>query len=570
MPRLSAQRKALVLGTDVRSLTAVIRSLGRRNVQVHIAGHPPNSPAARSRFVARSYTIPDFTDNDDQWLTAIAGLMRRERFDLVIACSDPFQIPLQRHRRELEPLGRIYLLPDEVFLTVNDKIAMNDLARSTGVRVPKEKVVCSLSETSELRQQFRLPIVLKPRFSFDLQNVGQRQTVSKAYSWQEFESTLSQMVPKGPVTVQENFVGRGIGLEFLLNAGRPLLEFQHERLHEPLLGGGSSYRQGVAIDPALREAALALLGQLRYTGVAMVEFKVNLQTGDWVFIEVNGRFWGSLPLAVASGADFPLALFEFLVDGRTNFPQKYRQGLCCRYWSGDYFWQIDNLRADRTDPTLMTSPLTRVLAETFVNFCTMRERSDMFSLDDPLPGLAELAQLASSIGRAVKRRVKSRWLHTYLIRRRTRDRARRAFKDAKSLLFVCKGNICRSAFAHYAAEQIFGAGKEVLSAGYYPETGRPSPADAVAAAAKFSVDLSGHRSVQLTEQLVRRADAIFVFDYANHERLHSDFKAIRGKLHVLGTLCPNGPVWIADPYGQKAGDFVETFERITQALRAGT
>ena len=58
---------------------------------------------------------------------------------------------------------------------------------------------------------------------------------------------------------------------------------------------------------------------LRYTGVAMVEFKVNAKTGEFVLIEINGRFWGSLPLAVAAGANFPLWLYQMWVENREDF-----------------------------------------------------------------------------------------------------------------------------------------------------------------------------------------------------------------------------------------------------------
>ena len=57
----------------------------------------------------------------------------------------------------------------------------------------------------------------------------------------------------------------------------------------------------------IRDAALALLKKLNWHGVAMVEFRQR-PNGDPVFLEVNGRFWNSLPLACYAGADFPAML----------------------------------------------------------------------------------------------------------------------------------------------------------------------------------------------------------------------------------------------------------------------
>jgi hypothetical protein len=135
----------------------------------------------------------------------------------------------------------------------------------------------------------------------------------------------------------------------------------------------------------------------------MAEFKVDPAHGRWVFIEVNARFWGSLPLAVAAGANFPLALYQFLVEGRTSFPHGYRKGLYCRNLSLDLEWQLANLGADRTDPTLATAPLARVVLETLANLVLLRERSDTFTLDDLRPGFAELRQLGGRLGSRLTR-----------------------------------------------------------------------------------------------------------------------------------------------------------------------
>jgi protein-tyrosine-phosphatase/predicted ATP-grasp superfamily ATP-dependent carboligase len=564
------RRKVLVLGgDDIRPVIGVVRSLGRGQVEVHLAWISDTACLAQSsKYVRRIHALPEYSDTDEGWKSALATLMQHEKFDLVIPCSDPVAIPLQLHRRDLEPFGRIYLLNDEVFRIVSDKLAVNAIARAENVNVPREWVLNDRDEADEIRQILRLPIVLKPQYSFDNIAVGKRQKVRKVYRWKDLDPILEGMLKQGPVAVQENFIGQGVGVELLLHKGQPLLEFQHVRVHEPLMGGGSYYRQGVAVTPALREAALTILRPLKYTGVAMVEFKVDPSTGNWVFIEVNGRFWGSLPLAIASGADFPLALFHLLVDGRTEFRRRRpREGLCCRYLSGDLRWQVANVRADRKDPTLATRPLTTVVGETVGNLLTLRERSDTLTLDDPRPGLVELCWLVSMGLSAIGRRFRRKWLRFPFSRWLLRLRATHALKNAKTVLFVCKGNICRSPFAQRVAEQLFFEGRTCWSAGYYDIDGRSSPEVAVRAAASMGVDLSSHRSVRLTETYVRDADAIFVFDLENYERLRTEYSC-RGKLHFVGSLSPTGHLWIEDPDGEDLDCFKCTYERIRAAIEA--
>ena len=114
----------------------------------------------------------------------------------------------------------------------------------------------------------------------------------------------------------------------------------------------------------------------------MVEFKVNPETGEWVFIEVNGRFWGSLPLAVAAGADFPLALFELLAEGRRDFSRAHQVGLRCRNWRADIWWLADNLRSRRKGSNSSSVSLWKVVREALVGLVTLQERSDILMLEN--------------------------------------------------------------------------------------------------------------------------------------------------------------------------------------------
>lgn len=561
-------RKALVLGDGTRSFLSVIRSLGRGGVEVHVAWHSADSAALRSRYITAAHELPSHRPDDGGWKAALIDLMERERFDLVLPCTDPALIPLQEHRSDLEPHGRIYLLNDEAFAITSDKFRTNALARAAGVRVPREVVVTRLEEAGRVRSVLSPPVVLKPQSSHDPRRVGPRREVRKAYSWDEFENHLAAMIGAGPVAVQENLPGVGVGVELLLKDGRPLLEFQHVRLHEPLHGGGSSYRMGHPVTPALRQAALAILGPLLYTGVAMAEFKVDPATGDWALIEVNGRFWGSLPLAIASGVDFPMALFQLLVEGRAEFPRGYRTGLCCRNWSADLWWQWANLRADRSDPYLATRPLGRVALETCRNLLSLRERSDTLTRDDPAPGLAEVHELAGEAIRTVRRKFVLRRLNTVAARRRQQRHARAALAGAGSILFVCHGNICRSPFAAELARGHLPTARLIRSAGYFPRAGRSSPDVATEAATRWGVDLSCHRSATLSAELVREFDAIFVFDFENYERLMSVYGAPPGRVHFLGALRPEGPLLIDDPFGGGPADFERVYAQIADAIRS--
>jgi len=556
--------KALILGEDTRSFLTVVRSLGRQGVKVHVGWCTTGAPELRSRYITKIHCLPLYHPRDNSWKQALLDLMKEEKFDLTLATNDRTILPLQKHRDELNQHGRFYLLDVRAFEIGFNKEKANELARSLEIPLPKECKISSLDKGLALADEFGLPLVLKPTSSFTLRRLEEKRFVRKAYSHQELQIYLNEMLKDGEVTVQENVLGKGIGIELLADQGEILVAFQHERVHEPLLGGGSSYRKSVPLHQGMLDASKTLVKAMNYTGVAMIEYKHNLATGRWVFIEINARFWGSLPLPVAAGVDFPWYLFQLLVEGKRTFPQNYRINIYCRNLLNDLRWQWQNFKADKSDPTLATLPLWKVALE-IRHLLMLRERSDTFVLDDPLPGIMELIELRKLAAEGI------RLLHLHLfripgIRRFYVSKIIERVKKAKILLFVCKGNICRSPFAHYYAEKLFASSKTIISAGTYQYDNRPSVPEAIEAAKRLGIDLSTHRSKRLDASLVSNADLIFTFDENNRLEVLHEFPTARSKIVRLGLLLDNESPVIADPFGGSVEMYLKTYRMIQQAM----
>lgn len=559
--------KVLVLGADTRSFLTVVRSLGRAGLEVHAGWCPPGSPELRSRYISRVLDLPPYRRGEDAWREALAARMDREGYDLVIPTNDLSLLPLQKHRDALEPHGRLYLLDGEAFRIANDKHAAGELARKLGIPLPEEMPVGSVEEAERALEAFGLPLVLKPVSSFTLDRLDRKRHVVKVFRAEELPGAVRGLLAGGPVVAQKHVNGVGYGIEILADKGGILAAFQHRRVHEPLHGGGSSYRVSEPLDPEFLEATSRLLEAVGYSGVAMVEYKRDRRSGEWIFVEINGRFWGSLPLAVAAGVDFPFYLYQYLVEGRRDFPRGYRVGLYGRNLLMDLRWSWQNLKADRGDPALQTVPLGRVALEWF-NPLLGREVSDTFVRDDPAPGFAELRELGRFIAEGV-RVVGGRLLLRSPLRRLLEERARKKLLRARNILFVCKGNIIRSPFAE-AWLRASGTPVSVRSSGYYPVANRPSPPEAVRAAAELKVDLGAHRSRLLVPEDVARADVVAVFDRENARVVLERFPWARRKLVRLGLLAGRADGEIADPFGGSPEDYRESYRLIRRSLEVLT
>jgi protein-tyrosine-phosphatase len=145
--------------------------------------------------------------------------------------------------------------------------------------------------------------------------------------------------------------------------------------------------------------------------------------------------------------------------------------------------------------------------------------------------------------------------------------------SAPRLLFVCHGNILRSAVARalYADRVHKGAapaGSIAESAGTAAREGDPADPRGIGAARDLGLRLDGHRAGRLSEQLVERADLILVMDYLNEADVVARFPAAARKVRLLGSFLqePGRPTEIRDPYTGSTEDVRASFQMIAQAV----
>ena len=122
----------------------------------------------------------------------------------------------------------------------------------------------------------------------------------------------------------------------MIHKGECVATFQHRRLKEaPATGGVAILAVAEEPDPELLQSSMKLLRALDWEGVAMVEFRVDRETGSSVLMEVNGRFWGSLQLAIDAGVDFPSLLLASAFGRRFSPVTRYTKGIRGRWFWGD-------------------------------------------------------------------------------------------------------------------------------------------------------------------------------------------------------------------------------------------
>jgi protein-tyrosine-phosphatase len=214
--------------------------------------------------------------------------------------------------------------------------------------------------------------------------------------------------------------------------------------------------------------------------------------------------------------------------------------------------------ADHADATLITVPISRIVRE-FGNLLLFRESNDTLKYYDPSPGLAEIRLELTD-------RLQQRYRKMSIVRQLLERRATLALMEARKVLFVCYGNICRSPFADALMRKVGANSREYRSAGFHPVDSRPSPPLAIETAEELGVSLETHRSTTITEEMVRWADIVIIFDRSHEKAFNSQFPQFLQKVHYLGALDRSRPLEIHDPYGQDPALFKSCFAHICSVI----
>lgn len=139
-----------------------------------------------------------------------------------------------------------------------------------------------------------------------------------------------------------------------------------------------------------------------------------------------------------------------------------------------------------------------------------------------------------------------------------------------SILFVCSGNICRSAFAEKLLKKLSQENNlklEIDSAGTYTNNDLPANADAIRISENFGINLKDHKTKKLTEELLDKNDLIFAMEPSHlFEILITSPKAI-SKVFLLSSFDDSKERMILDPYGKGDELFNSSFNRIVNCCK---
>jgi predicted ATP-grasp superfamily ATP-dependent carboligase len=200
----------------------------------------------------------------------------------------------------------LVFLPDHPLIELAlDKKKTATLCNSLGIKTPKLYDFDNISDVQDRIGELQFPVVVKS--SNELQKFPTRYFSDKdtlLASLKMSEAFRLQNNWAFPI-IQQRIQGKGVGYFGVFDNGNVVSQFMHVRIREtPAAGGASSCAKSIFLSE-LEDQGRRVLKSLKWTGPAMVEFKLNESDGELYFMEINPKLWGSLDLAISCGVNIP-------------------------------------------------------------------------------------------------------------------------------------------------------------------------------------------------------------------------------------------------------------------------
>lgn len=326
----------LVTDASYKHSVGIIRALGKAGCTVCAVSHHAHAPGFYSRHTAKSVIVPNPAGDQEGFVESVLRVIREINVDVIIPVGFSSVRAVSCRLPDFQSAGLAPVLPGvEDFDTCADKWGILKIAREAGLLTP-ETILATDEDTIRSFLDTHGRCVAKYRRESRGKGVVY---LDERQDWLRRLSKLPSLARSdgSPETIIQEFIpGVGQGYMALAWHGRVVREFAHRRLREMPPEGGAATAAVSIDDSSLLSAGRRLIDATRWHGPAMVEFRSN-ESGHYV-VEFNPKYWGSLELALASGADFPEDHCRLSLDDDLSWRDvpTYRAGLKFWWpWRGD-------------------------------------------------------------------------------------------------------------------------------------------------------------------------------------------------------------------------------------------
>lgn len=400
MSRSTPNREsAVVPAVSVPSSLVCLRSLGKRGIHTIGISERDSPEIFCSKYCDETVRVPSPKQDYREYKDALLALAERSDVRTIIPVREEDVYVLSKHHSEFKKYANIPVPDFEKLRKVQDRIKLFGIAKDVGVPIPETKL---LTECDDWSRKW----IVKGRYSL-LTDVYLSEIVDSGSTVTKSDGGSNSLVPPpsteylsfgkkadvkgiceaaGHVPLVQEFMPDTdeYGFFAFYDHGEAIATFQHRQIRGfNYSGGPSAFRESVSM-PDLEEEGLKLLDSLEWHGPAMVEFKKDARTGEFKLMEINPRFWSSLPFSVKAGADFPYYYWLVATGQQDRIEPGYDVGVSGHLLLGELFYLYSVLKDDNE---LVERPSIGTAAFEVLTSLIRHPRFDYLDPSDPCPAL---------------------------------------------------------------------------------------------------------------------------------------------------------------------------------------
>ena len=341
----------LLTDGDYKNTYAILRALKEKGLKVGIIFNNAYSLCLFSRLVDKRFFIktkirkkPD-EESFINYKNEVINILKNNAIDVFMPVGNVSFKFTSHYKSEIQKYTKVAIVDEEIMSVAQDKSKTFEFAQREGIPIPKTFTLRNENEINEVVKNISYPCVIK-KTNYNESGVVYCNDENELVK--NFKSICSKR--KGNMSlpiIQEYILGPGTGYYGIYDKGKCVGFFMHQRIHEFPITGGASTLAKSTFDEELRTLGDCLLRSLNWHGVAMVEFKKDLNDGKFKLMEINPKFWGSFELSYKSGINF--AYLNYLVaTAQDGHESKYENDVYFRWtFPHDILWYWFSSKSER-------------------------------------------------------------------------------------------------------------------------------------------------------------------------------------------------------------------------------
>jgi len=304
----------VITNGEHRASLSIVRSLGKKGLNINVAGSHKNSPAFFSKYT--NCHMIYCKQHDDLVPITLLKYVKKVRPKVLMPILDDALMSVYKHKVEFEKYTRLIPMPTySEFRSLSTKETLNDFAKDNNLNTPWTYVV-DIDMPVGFANKLKFPLIIKPNIGAGSKGVylvnNREDMVNKIKQLKKLVNTT--ILDTKRIIIQEYIPNKLSYFNALIHEGK-LIARQHIRILEtyPSVCGGPA-RSISIYDRRLEAAGRKVVNKLKLSnGVLNIQFIFDKRSQQFRLLEINPRLWGSIQSSIDSGMDFPYLLYQIAI-----------------------------------------------------------------------------------------------------------------------------------------------------------------------------------------------------------------------------------------------------------------